>query len=349
MQSAAEQRLHFIIRACILATSEASNAANGHRPLPGILCLIGEASVFSAQDVIIKLMSGGYALSEVLTMRGLVACVPLAILLHFGGGGLRALKSRKMGLLLLRSAMLLVSYTTYYLAMASLPLAVVVALFFAAPLFIVLLSGPLLGEKVRGGQIAAVCVGFVGVLIICFGPALMAVFKGTDSAGGGIGALIEPASILALASAAFYGTASAMARQLADTESGAVMASYQNLTFLLGACVIALITNWGPDLSEGFSNGSLQFLLRPWVMPETRDLLLMAATGLVGACGSFLLTQAYRLAQANVVAPFEYTSILLATLLGWFFWGEVPTLATYLGIALIIGAGLYVLKGKPAG
>ena len=137
-----------------------------------------------------------------------------------------------------------------------------------------------------------------------------------------------------------------MARQLADTESGAVMASYQNLTFLAGALVIALVTNWGPDLSAGLGQGSLAFLLRPWIVPETRDFLLMAATGLVGACGSYLLTQAYRLAEANVVAPFEYTSILLATLLGWFFWDEIPSVATYAGIVLIIGAGLYVLKGE---
>lgn len=311
--------------------------------MPGILCLIAGATVFSMQDVVIKLMSGGYALSEVLTVRCLVACVPLFFLLKFGGGGLRALKSRKLGLLLLRSAMLLISYTTYYLSMASLPLAVVVALFFAAPLFIVILSGPLLGEKVRGSQFAAVAVGFAGVLVICFGP----VFSG-EAGADTAKALIEPAALLALGSALFYGASAVMARKLADTESGAVMASFQNIVFLTGASTIALVTNLGPDLSAGVSNGSLQFLLRPWVMPGTRDLLLIASTGLVGACGSFLLTQAYRLAEANVVAPFEYVSIMLAALLGWWIWGEVPTGATYLGIALIIGAGLYVLRGKPA-
>ena len=141
-----------------------------HSPLPGILCLCTGATIFSLQDVVIKLMSGSYPLSEVLAMRGLIACVPLAFLLHFGAIGLRALKSERLGLLLLRSALLLCSYTTYYLALANLPLAVGVALFFTAPLFIVILSGPLLGEKVSPAQFVAVAVGFIGVLVICFGP-----------------------------------------------------------------------------------------------------------------------------------------------------------------------------------
>lgn len=348
-------------RACILATSgdtprrdgsgrdgsgrtgSGRDAALKASPLPGILCLCAGAAVFSLQDVVIKLMSGGgYPLSEVLTVRGFIACIPLAFLLHFGGGGFRALRSGKMGLLFLRAGLLLVSYTTYYLAMAALPLAVVVALFFAAPLFIVLLSGPMLGEKVRLSQFVAVIVGFMGVLVICLGPS----FSGTEA--GTVGSFLTPAAFLALASPLFYGLAALMARKLADTESGAVMASYQNIVFLFGAIVTALATNLGPDLSVGIADQSFQFLLRPWVMPGTRDLLLIASTGLVGACGSYLLTQAYRLAEANIVTPFEYISILFGALSGWWIWNEVPSVTTLSGVTLIIGAGLYVLRGKPA-
>ncbi|MDY0874515.1 DMT family transporter [Dongia rigui] len=319
------------------------SALSKRGPLPGITCLVVGAAVFSLQDVVIKLMSGGgYPLSEVLTVRGLVACVPLAFLLHFGGGGLTAVFSPRWKVLSFRAALLLVSYTTYYLAIANLPLAVAVALFFAAPLFIVLLSGPMLGEKVRGAQVAAVIVGFLGVLVICFGPSVM----GGD--GAAVDSLMKPASLLALASPLFYGLASVMARQLADSESGAVMASYQNLVFLAGAVVTALITNLGGDLSAGFEDKSLTFLLRPWVMPGMTDFLMIASTGLIGATGSFLLTQAYRLAEANIVTPFEYVSILFGTLFGWWLWNEVPSATTLGGIALIIGAGLYVLRGEKA-
>jgi drug/metabolite transporter (DMT)-like permease len=320
-----------------------ASALSKHGPLPGITCLVVGAAVFSLQDVVIKLMSGGgYPLSEVLTVRGFVACVPLAFLLHFGGGGLTAIFSPRWKILSLRAFLLLLSYTTYYLAIANLPLAVAVALFFAAPLFIVLLSGPMLGEKVRPAQFAAVIAGFLGVVVICFGPSIFGGAEGT------VDSLLKPAAMLALASPLFYGIASVMARQLADVESGAVMASYQNLVFLAGAVVTALITNMGSDLSAGFEDKSLTFLLRPWVMPGTTDFLMIASTGLIGACGSFLLTQAYRLAEANIVTPFEYVSILFGTLFGWWLWNEVPSATTLAGIALIIGAGLYVLRGDKA-
>jgi drug/metabolite transporter (DMT)-like permease len=298
----------------------------------GIACLCAGALVFSLQDVVIKTVSGDYPLSQVLILRCLVAFGPLYLLLRFGGGGLRALKSQNLGVLLFRAAMLLIAYTTYYLAMASLPLAVVVALFFAAPLFIVVLAPPLLGEKVTLPQIAAVLVGFVGVIVICQ--------PGSD--------MLDPAAFFAIGSAFFYGLGALYARKVGGTESGAVMATYQNVIFLAGAVVIAGITNAGDDLSLYVEHRSLAFLLRPWVMPDLLDFLLIASTGLVGALGSFLLTQAYRLAEANVVAPFEYSSILVATLFGWALWDEVPDLATVFGIVLIIGAGLYVLRRKGA-
>jgi len=317
------------------------SALSAHGPLPGITCLVVGAAIFSLQDVIIKLMSGGgYPLSQVLTVRGVVACVPLAFLLHFGGGGVMALLSPRWKILTLRATLLLFSYTTYYLAIANLPLAVAVALFFAAPLFIVLLSGPMLGENVRGAQIAAVIIGFVGVMVICFGPSLMGAETGT------VENLLRPACLLALASPLFYGLAAVMARQLADSESGAVMASYQNLVFLMGALVMACLTNIGGDLSAGIEDKSLAFLLRPWVMPSLADFLMIASTGLIGATGSFLLTQAYRLAEANIVTPFEYVSILFGTLFGWWLWNEVPSVTTLAGIVLIIAAGLYVLRAE---
>jgi drug/metabolite transporter (DMT)-like permease len=308
------------------------HATASNQTLRGILCLCGGALIFSAQDVIIKMMSGGYPLGQVLTLRCLVACVPLYFLLHFGGGGLRALNSRRLGMLIFRAVLLLGAYTSYYLAMATLPLAVAVALFFAAPLFIVLLAQPYLGEKVGLRQLFAVMVGFGGVIVIC-------------RPGSG---LLDVAALMALASAFFYGAACLQARKMGDTESGAVMAAYQNIVFLAGALAITIITNLGADLSTSAQHPSLAFLLRPWVMPGLTDFLLIASTGLVGACGSFLLTQAYRLAEANVVAPFEYTSILAATFLGWLFFNEVPDPFTVIGIGLIIGAGLYVLYSKRA-
>jgi drug/metabolite transporter (DMT)-like permease len=125
------------------------------------------------------------------------------------------------------------------------------------------------------------------------------------------------------------------------------MAFYQNLLFLTGALVLAAL--FGRGSLAGGSSGSLAFLLRAWTVPNGTDFLLMAATGFIAAIGTVLLTQAYRMAEANLVASFEYTGLIWASLWGFAFWGEVPGAATLAGAALIVGAGLYMLSRTGSG
>jgi drug/metabolite transporter (DMT)-like permease len=138
-----------------------------------------------------------------------------------------------------------------------------------------------------------------------------------------------------------------MARRLGATDSAPVMAFYQNLLFLTGALVMAGL--FGQGGYQGDNTGSLGFLLRAWTMPSMTDFLLMAATGPIAAIGTVLLTQAYRMAEANLVASFEYTGLIWASLWGFTFWGEVPGFATLAGAALIVGAGLYMLTRARSG
>lgn len=299
--------------------------ARSNPRLTGIVVLCVGAFVFSLQDVVIKWVSGAYPLAEVLAIRGLVAFGPLLLLARFDGG-LAGLRTRRPVLLLLRAFLLLVSYTCYYLAIAAIPLAEAVSLYYSAPLFIVLLAGPLLRERVPPGRWAAVLVGFAGVVVVL-------------RPGSGT---LDPAALLSVGSAAFYGLAALMARRMGETERASVMAFYQNLVFFAAALAMGAIAGDGRFLDGG--HGSLQFLLRGWVVPPLGDFLLFASTGLVGAVGSWLLTHAYRVAEANVVAPFEYTSIVWAVLWGGLIWGEVPGAFTAAGVALVIGAGLYVLR-----
>jgi S-adenosylmethionine uptake transporter len=91
------------------------------------------------------------------------------------------------------------------------------------------------------------------------------------------------------------------------------------------------------------THDSLRFLLNPWLWPGTRDLILMAVCGLVSALGFFLLGQGYRLAQANLAAPFEYVALPWAVLWGYLFFGNLPDAATISGAAIIVSSGLYVL------
>jgi drug/metabolite transporter (DMT)-like permease len=303
-----------------------STAVRSNERLKGILFLCAGAMIFTVQDVIIKWISGDYPVTQILATRSLVAFAPLFILLHFDGG-LRGLNGRRLGRLLLRSALMFASYTTYYLAIAAIPLAEAVSLFYTAPLFIVALSGPMLRERVGPTRWLAVVVGFLGALIMCR--------PGAD--------VVDPAALFSLCAAALYALAQVMARDLGATYRASVMALAQNSVNLAAALAIGLIAGGGA-YAGGASHPSLAFLLRAWAVPTTVDLLLMAATGIIAAVAIWFLTQAYRIAEANVIAPFEYSSIIWVVLLAYLIWGEVPERFTVVGGLLIVAAGIYVLK-----
>jgi drug/metabolite transporter (DMT)-like permease len=295
------------------------------RSLLAIASLFAGIFIFSFQDVVVKTVAGLYPVHEVIAIRCLVSIPILLVMLHWYGG-IRTLVSRRTGWLALRGLSLMISYTSYYLAFPVLPLASIVALYFTVPLFITALAGPVLGEKIGLNRWIATIVGFAGVVVMM------------RPASG----LFEWAALLPVGSAFFYGAAALMARRLGATDSAPVMAFYQNLMFLTGALAMAAL--FGQGGYEGDSEGSLAFLLRGWVRPSGIDFLLMAATGPIAAIGTVLLTQAYRLAEANLVASFEYTGLIWASLWGFIFWGEIPGLATLAGAALIVGAGLYMLS-----
>ena len=302
-------------------------SARSNDRLKGILFLTAGAMIFTIQDVIIKWISGDYPVTQILATRSLVAFVPLFVLLHLDGG-MRHLRGPRLGRLLIRAGLLFLSYTAYYLAIAAIPLAEAGALFFTAPLFIVALAVPLLREKVRLEHWVAVFVGFVGAMIM--------IRIGAD--------VIDAAALFSLLAAALYALAQVMARDLGTTHRASVMALYQNSVNLAAALVIGLIAGDGRFADP--THPSLAFFLRPWAVPDLVDLLLMASTGLVAAVAIWCLTQAYRIAEANVIAPFEYSSIIWLVLAGYLIWGEVPNPMTILGGILIVGAGAYVLRGS---
>ena len=292
--------------------------------LKAIAFLSSGAMIFTLQDVVIKLMSGGFPLSEIMAIRCVVASIPLLVLVHYDGG-LARLRIRRPWPLLARGALLLGSYTSYYLAIAAIPLAEAISLSYSAPLFITLLAAPILGEKPRLGSWLAIIVGFIGVIIVC-------------RPGAGV---IDPAAMLAVGGAAFYALAQLMARRLGIGERASIMSLMQNVVFFIAAVGMGAIAGRG-----GFAESthpSIQFLLRAWHVPDLRDFLLICSTGLVAGLASWLMTHAYRIGEANVIAPFEYVSIPWATAWGILIWGEIPKVSTIVGIVVIIGTGVFVL------
>ena len=155
---------------------------------------------------------------------------------------------------------------------------------------------------------------------------------------------IEDRITLLLASEPAYAGSMIMARVMGTRDSAAAMAFWGNLAFLACAAALALVFGWGGS-GEGV-HPSLAFLTRGWVWPTPWDMFLMMSCGFIAAVGLTLLTQAYRVAQSSVVAPFEFTFAFWGILWGWLFWGDLPDALGWAGIGVIIAAGVNVLRSE---
>ena len=299
-------------------------AADDGTPLKGIAFLVAGITIFSLQDVIIKSLSDAYPAHQIVFVRGLVAMLPIVALIYYEGGPklFRTGRPLAMGL---RGLCGFVSYMTYYLALTALPLADAITLFYASPLFVTALSVPLLGERVGFYRWLAVGIGFVGVVVVM-------------RPGGGT---IDPAMLLAVAAALSYGTMVLMTRRLSKTEAGSTMSFHSMIVFLIASGLIGLTI--GDGRLDSADHPSAQFLLRAWTWPTATDFALFCVCGLIAGAGFYLLSQAYRVAPASVVAPFEYSSLPWASLWGYVFWAELPGGQTLTGVVLVVGAGLFIV------
>jgi len=279
---------------------------------------------FSLQDIAIKTVSGNYPVHEVIFTRCVFA-IPVIMWLVAKSGGLHTLHSPRRGALIFRGLLLLLAYTSYFLAFPVMKLADIIALYATVPLFVTVLAGSVLGEKITLSRWGAVFMGFVGAMVM--------VQPGTS--------VFEVASLLPIFSALTYASAQILARRIGLRDSSAVMSFYQNLLYLVAAGVLAvLITAWGGEYT---GHKSLIFLMRQWEMPGMRDFLLIAACGPIAALGMTMLGEAYRLEEANFIASFEYTGLIWGAMWGYLIWAEIPGVNSILGAGLIVGAGLLLL------
>ncbi len=295
------------------------------RNTAGIISLVLGVMLFSVQDAIIKALSTGYPVTQVLFVRCSVSLPILAVMVAYETG-LSRLRTANAWPLVVRGLIMLVAYTSYYMAIAALPLAESVAIFFTAPILVTAMSGPMLNERVSGLAWVAVLIGFAGVVVI--------VQPGSS--------VFEPAALLSLLSAATYAFSMVLARRLGTQDTATVMSFYQNFVYLVGAFVMTYAFRFMGF--EHLPHPALDFLVRPWVMPNWHDLGLMAACGIIAAVAMSLLTHAYRSAEASLVTIFEYTGMVWAPLWGFLFFAETPSLPVWLGISLIVGAGLFAAR-----
>jgi len=281
-------------------------AARPSDPLGGILSLLFAVFAFSVMDALIKWLSATYPTPQIIFFRGLFAFLPLSIFIA-RQGGLAALRTQRPWSHAARSLVGLTSMVLFFYAFAILPLADVVAIGFAGPIFLTALSVPMLGEKVGIRRWCAVMAGFVGVVIMI-------------RPGAGV---VSLDALVPVAGAVGYAFAMVFVRKLTATET------------------IASIVFYFTAICTVLSGLAMPFL---WVAPASlMDWGMLAAVGLCGGFAQLFMTYAFKLAPASLIAPFEYSAMIWGVLFGWLIWSELPDAYILTGAAIVIASGLYIL------
>ncbi len=291
-----------------MPNSTARNGAAGTQDRIGLGIagvLIGMFAV-SIMDALAKWLGAGYPIAELVFFRYVFALPPALFILWQQRGGRASLALRWKTGHILRAIFALGATYTFFLGLRYLPLAEAISIAFSAPLLVTALSVPILGERVGPRRWAAVVVGFVGVLVMT---------------RPGAGAF-RPEALYILAAALCYALTMLVTRRLARSDTTPAI-------MLSSICISILLS--GLALPFG------------WRTPDAMDFLLLAALGLVGGIGMYFMTQAYRYAPAAVIAPFDYTALLWGTLFGWLVWHELPGANVWLGAAIVIASGLYIV------
>jgi drug/metabolite transporter (DMT)-like permease len=286
------------------------------RPLRGIALKLASVLVFITMAALIKATRDHVPAGETVFFRSFFA-IPvifawLALRRELGAG----VRTANLMAHIWRGLVGTMAMGLGFAALGYLPFPEVTAIGYAAPLLTVIFAAMFLGEEVRTFRISAVILGLVGVLIV-LAPRLT-VFTGD----GGPDTRAALGAMLVLGSAVFAALAQVFVRKLVNTEATATIVFYFSVT----ACVLSLVT-----LPFG------------WVWPTPREAALLVLSGLLGGVGQILLTSSYREADASLVAPFDYASMLFALLIGYFVFAEIPTLTMLAGAALIILAGILII------
>jgi drug/metabolite transporter (DMT)-like permease len=254
----------------------------------------------------------GYHVTQIAFLRYFV-CLFIALgLARMSPQGLGGLHTRRLPGHLWRSVCNLITMLTFYVSLQLIPLPNAVSIGLAAPIFMTMLSIPLLGEKVGPGRWVAVGAGFIGILLIMRPE----------------GDVIEWGSVSALVSAVFWAFTLVSSRQLSSSESTHTILFYYALTVVI---VLGIAMFWF------------------WRTPPLEDALLFLAVGIAGTCGQFCLNQAFRYGEVSMLAPLDYTGLVWAMILGALIWGDWPTTYMLAGSGIVIACCLYILRsGKRA-
>ncbi|WP_375157935.1 DMT family transporter [Bradyrhizobium sp. RDT46] len=270
--------------------------------LAGIALMVLSIFMFSFGDAMGKFLVGTYSVGQLLFLRACAALLLLSPLIWKQRD--LFLHLERPGLQLFRVVLSTLEVAAFFLATVYLPLADVITYYLAGPIFVTAMSAIFLGEKVGWRRWTAILIGFCGVLI-ALRPSAQTV---------------SLPALIALGGSLSFATLMLITRSLRKTPD-IVMASTQFVgTFSLGAVLSAF----------------------NWVPPTPGSLVIFAAAGLVSVTALFCVNRSLKLAPASVVVPYQYSMIVWAVIFGFVVFGDVPSVATLVGAAIIIGAGFYI-------
>lgn len=284
-------------------------------PMAGIGFKVVSVAVFLAMASLLK-ASEGIPTGEMVFFRSFFAILPIVVFLAYRRELVAGFKTERPMAHFWRGIVGVGGMASGFFALTKLPLPEAVAIGYAMPLLIVVFGALFLKEDVRLYRWGAVAVGVVGVGIIVW-PRLT-VFSG----GGGPATDLAIGAIAGIVSAVFGAFAMMHVRNLVQTERSATIVLYFSITSSLAG---------------------LATLPLGWLWPTPAQWAMLVSAGIAGGIGQILLTEAYRNADVSVVAPFEYTSLIFSLVIGYVFFGDVPTIAMLTGALIVVAAGLFII------
>ncbi|MDN5782052.1 MAG: DMT family transporter [Luteimonas sp.] len=269
--------------------------------------MLAAVALFALMDTGLKILSPHYPALQVATLRG-ASALPLVLGWSLATIGVRGLLRVHWPLHLLRGVLGLVMMACFVYGLRTLPLTTTYAITFVAPLLVTAMAVPFLGEKVGPRRWAAIFVGLVGVLVV-----LRPTGQGMMTLGG----------LAILLAAVCYAGAAITVRLLAQRDSTQAMVFWLMLILVVGG-------------------GALSW--HEWLPIQPRHWWVIAGIGVIGTLAQVLLTEAFRRGEASFIAPLEYTALVWGVLLDVALWQVLPDGMTWLGAAIIIASGLYLLR-----
>jgi len=299
----------------------------------GIILIIAGMSLFSIQDLLIKVLAEHGSLLQIYVLRGVIGGLVILGYLYITGRPIRFGTAYPL-LTVIRSTFFFVGFMSFYISLSLMPIAEATALFFISPLFITILSWFLLNYQVGLYRLSAIIIGFIGT-----------------------GLIVKPSStnfewayMLPIITALTYAISMMIAKHTRDQDTVFQQTIHMYLGSIFYGLLILVVINWLGLSFEGVRG--LEYVFRPWSFSDLMILASITTISVVGTIGMIFLISAYRIAQPPVVAPFEYTLLVVSIIVGYAAFGEVPDAYSITGMIMIVFCGLFIfvreeVRGMP--